>query len=482
MPRYLTPAKICLLSLVDLHVSDEIPPSSKLDVLSFIALQVNPPSDQDDGGVEEKLNLSNSGFTIFADEFSQWQSGVPGRSVYDAFLQRIWRLDDLDSLHNLFQQLSELVIPPETEAQEPVVPKLSRSSPLGQYIRRCVVEFTRLQFADSQALWNAFAAYRMPSYQSWASRNPEAALKQAEERPAWARSGSVAATGSNIYTSTDDTANLLNFSIFQLQKLGARVPSRVRPTLQNWILEQTDSSTAAESLQHFLHFFEYWRSGQYTMALESLHRYFDYSLARTNPSSNGAGSENMKVYYQYALLHLSVLHADFECWGESVDAMEECIATARENQDTACLNFALSWLMYLRQAHPDDDTTSFSNLSKIVGGGGGREVDEIEFLKGKAREGRVWSLLSSTLLEEAKGEMYSVCPIVLVLMGKTVHSQILRRAVALSRHSSISFKLRTSMFSTTCARSCQLQRSFMEQVSTVLVGQIARACSVICRY
>jgi anaphase-promoting complex subunit 5 len=344
MPRYLTPGK--------LYISEEVPSSSKLDVLSFIASQINPPIDHDNGSIDARLNLASSDVSVFANKLSQWQSGVPGRSVYDTLLQRIWKLDDLDSLHSLFGQLGELVIPPETESREPTVPKISRSSPLGQYIRRCVVEFTRLQFADTQALWNAFVAYRQSSYQAWATRNLEAAQSQSSTHPPWALLPTSTSATSN-FTSADDTSTLLNFSIYQLQKRGARVPTPVKSTLSTWLSEQTDSSSAAESLQHFLYFFEHWRSGQYTMALESLHRYFDYSLAR----STSSGQENMKVYYQYALLHLSVLHADFEAWGESVDAMEECIATARENQDTACLNFALSWLMYLRQAHPDDGET-----------------------------------------------------------------------------------------------------------------------------
>ena len=82
-------------------------------------------------------------------------------------------------------------------------------------------------------------------------------------------------------------------------------------------------------------------------------------------------------------------------------------SVARENQDTACLNFALSWLLYLRQAHPQNSTFSFSSLARLVGGGS-TEQDEIAYLKTKAREGKHWSLMSSTLLEEAKGQIYSV--------------------------------------------------------------------------
>lgn len=81
--------------------------------------------------------------------------------------------------------------------------------------------------------------------------------------------------------------------------------------------------------------------------------------------------------------------------------------SARENQDTACLSFALSWLLYLRHAHPDKSRSSFATISGAVGSGGG-EHDEIAFLKQKARDGKHWVLLSNTLLEEAKLEMFNV--------------------------------------------------------------------------
>lgn len=80
---------------------------------------------------------------------------------------------------------------------------------------------------------------------------------------------------------------------------------------------------------------------------------------------------------------------------------------ARENQDTACLNFALSWLLYLRQAHNLPSASSLRSLAALAGDGGS-EQDELAFLKAKAKESKHWSLVSSTLLEEAKLELRHV--------------------------------------------------------------------------
>ncbi|KAK5163336.1 APC5 protein [Saxophila tyrrhenica] len=418
MPRYLTPTKICLLVLVELYASDEIPATARLDVLSFIASHINPPSEYDQFSLEDRAQVSSNDITSFSSILSQWPSKIPGRSLYDRFLNDAWTLHDLDALHVFFERVNNVVAPEHPERPEVAAKSISRASPLGQFIRRCCVEFTRLQFSDSQALCAALATYRAPSYQKWATRNPDAA-RNLQDQPSWATAPSQGElsqdqqTESLLHTSADDTGTLLSLSIHQLQKLGTRVSPSLKRQLSTWISDIYDSS--AQSLQHFLHFFECWRAGQYEGALENLHRYFDYSLVGRGADGAGArGAEGavgggMETYYQYALLHLSVLHADFERWGECVDALGECIGTARENNDPTCLNFALSYLLYLRQAHPNTENaaTSLSTLSRLIGGGT-NDQDEIAFLKTKARDGRNWALLSQTLLEEGRGEMGGV--------------------------------------------------------------------------
>ncbi|KAK4966472.1 APC5 protein [Elasticomyces elasticus] len=399
MARYLTPARIGLLILTEQYLSGHLASGARSKVLSFIASHIVASTGND--GQAAVISLDADAATFFG-SLSGLPSDVPGRTAHDALLQRLWKLDGLDALHTLFEGMSQIVAP--TSESENSQKQVSRASPLSQFIRRCSVEFARLQFADSQQLWAAFVSWRSSTYDSWAQRNPDdaARYKQNAEAMNEHQPTKLRDTEAGHYMSAEDTNELITFSVHHLQRMGTRVPEAMRHKLQTWISEQSDSSV--QSLQHFMAFFEHWRSGQYTMALESLHRYFDYSFIGKSSSS---GSETMRVYYQYALLHLSVLHADFDCWEESVEAMDECIATARENQDTACLNFALSWLLYLRQAKPDNRISGFGSVSGLLGGAAG-EHDEISFLKGKARETKHWSLLSSTLLEEAKLDMYTV--------------------------------------------------------------------------
>ncbi|KAI6852525.1 hypothetical protein KC364_g105 [Hortaea werneckii] len=396
MPRFLTPGKICLLALIDTYLSAETASKARLAVLDFIASQIHAASKPGADVPVLADSLCHDAAEMLR-PLSSWSSDKPGRTVYDVLLQRLWKIDTLDTLHVLFDGFSKLISFVATSNH--VRRGLSRASPLGQFVRRCCVEFTRLQFTDFQALWHSFVIWRASTHEAWAHKDPTDAARLASPAEEALQEAFAAplADGGNASVSAEDSETILTFSIHQLQKLGTRLPNDVRGMLRTWIDNQLDSGT--QSLQHFLAFFEHWKSGQYTMALESLHRYFDYSLVATS------SSDNMKVYYQYALLHLSVLHAEFDCWDQSVESMDECIATARENHDTTCLNFALSWLLYLRQARPSTQRSPYGSIAGVVGGDTG-EQDEVTFLKTKAKETKHWSLLSSTLLDEAKLEMY----------------------------------------------------------------------------
>ena len=103
-----------------------------------------------------------------------------------------------------------------------------------------------------------------------------------------------------------------------------------------------------------------------------------------------------RTFYQYALLNLAILQADFGCFSEALAAMQETISTARENNDMACLNYSLSWLYHFGKAHP-------SQMDEIRGRGIlGIEKEALAFLKSKAKETSMWSLLSTSLLSEAR--------------------------------------------------------------------------------
>lgn len=132
-------------------------------------------------------------------------------------------------------------------------------------------------------------------------------------------------------------------------------------------------------------FLDAWRAGDYPTSFDNLHRYFDYTMQNRD-----------RLFYQYALMNLAVLQADFGCFDEAVAAMLETVSTARENKDMACLNFALNWLYHFGKSHPNlmNGTESTNML--------GVEREGLAFLRIKAKETGMWSLWSSSLLSEAK--------------------------------------------------------------------------------
>lgn len=103
-----------------------------------------------------------------------------------------------------------------------------------------------------------------------------------------------------------------------------------------------------------------------------------------------------RLFYQYALMNLAVLQADFGCFDEAVAAMLETVSTARENKDMACLNFALNWLYHFGKAHPS--IVCGAKTTNMLG----VEREGLAFLRIKAKETGMWTLWSSSLLSEAK--------------------------------------------------------------------------------
>lgn len=106
--------------------------------------------------------------------------------------------------------------------------------------------------------------------------------------------------------------------------------------------------------------------------------------------------------YQFALLNLAIIQADFECFSEAISAVQEAVAIARESHDMNCLNFCMSWLYHFGKAFPEQ-MREVQNSGML-----GNEKEGLAFLKAKSKETDMWSLMSTTLLSEAKLEMQQV--------------------------------------------------------------------------
>ncbi|RAR15443.1 anaphase-promoting complex protein [Stemphylium lycopersici] len=397
-PRYLTAQKISLLVLTRLYCTSPLPSSATIPILSFI-LSNSLPSAPSSARPQPSAptNQQDTSFSIdaFEDVLQEHASSMPGRTLLDLFLKQMWEMNSFDALHALFDSILEIVTaPPPTSQDEDSSERiyLSKTSPLGAFVRRAHLEFTRLQFDDSMKLWSSFIKYRAPTAQ-WTKRLAglasggvdvvisEMGLRSGDDvyEIAYGHLEEQEEQGAGM--SLDDLDRVLEFQLDRLQRFGDRVPDEMKGQLRSMV----SSSGLVHRQAHLVQFFDAWKAGDYTSAFDNLHRYYDYAMQTRE-----------KIFYQYALLHMAILQADFGCFGEAIAAINETIATARENQDMTCLSFSLSWLNHMAKAYPKQ-MRGAGYMSML-----GSERDALMFLKAKAKEAKMYNLLSASLLNEAK--------------------------------------------------------------------------------
>jgi anaphase-promoting complex subunit 5 len=404
-PRYLTAQKISLLVLTRLYCTSSLPYSATIPVLSFI-LSNNLPS-APSSARPQRPNTSNqqdTSFSIdaFEDVLQEHASNMPGRTLLDLFLKHMWEMNSFDALHALFDSILDLITPPlhGTPVEEsPDRVYLSKTSPLGAFVRRAHLEFTRLQFDDSMKFWSSFIRYRAPTAQ-WTKRLAglassgvdmvvsEMGLRAGDDVYEIAYGHLQEEQEEGVGMSLDDLDRILDFQLDRLQKFGDRVPDDMKSQLRSMV----NSSGIVHRQAHLVQFFDAWKAGDYSSAFDNLHRYYDYAMQTRE-----------KIHYQYALLHMAILQADFGCFGEAIAAINETIATARENQDMTCLSFSLSWLNHMAKAYPKQ-MRGAGYMSML-----GTERDALAFLKAKAKEAKMYNLLCASLLNEAKLSLTTVC-------------------------------------------------------------------------
>lgn len=178
MARYLTPWRISLLCLITVYTDGLVPNSSAIHVLSFLTASLFPPDQAD----KQLNNRCLPTIAELEELLLGYESSIPGRTLWDLFLKKLWCLDSLDALEvffddvlpSLLSKTREQLIQDRDNGLAPDVEdmRLSRTSPLGMFVRRAYLEYTRLQFHDSVKLWSGFVRYRLPTYHMWARKNP----------------------------------------------------------------------------------------------------------------------------------------------------------------------------------------------------------------------------------------------------------------------------------------------------------------------
>lgn len=238
MSRYLTPSKVGLLALISLYSDSVIPSVATIPILSFLVSHLLPP---EPGQLRIASTVHKYSNKAVIDSLQQvtigHASGIPGRTVWDLLLNKLWGINSFDALHVFFNNLSSLLEKPreEQDAEDVGLQKasqirLSRASPLGAFVRRSQLEFTRLQFHDGVALWKRFVTYRSPTLPQWRRRHPgvgdntDVNLQEAADEPT-DRIRHVVYGGPGLEGrketsfSTDDVEKLLEYQVDQMQSM-----------------------------------------------------------------------------------------------------------------------------------------------------------------------------------------------------------------------------------------------------------------------
>src|SRR5947208_619651 len=139
MSRYLTPSKIGLLALAFLYTEGVVPTSETTAVLHFLIVHILPDASHPSEAATADANHTLP-ITVFENKLAAHQSSVPGRSIWDLFLKKIWSFNCADSLELFLSNIPSLL----TKSREQILReresggefgehrgRISRTSPLG---------------------------------------------------------------------------------------------------------------------------------------------------------------------------------------------------------------------------------------------------------------------------------------------------------------------------------------------------------------
>eukprot|EP00897_Mesotaenium_endlicherianum_P008363 jgi/Mesen1/7555/ME000392S06815 len=100
---------------------------------------------------------------------------------------------------------------------------------------------------------------------------------------------------------------------------------------------------------HHLRYLNALHHGDYPAAMDSLHRYFDYSAGQ---EAAGGDSESNMGWLQTGLLTLGSMHARFGHFSQALQALNETIRIAQQNNDVTCLSHALAAFCHVAASDP----------------------------------------------------------------------------------------------------------------------------------
>ena len=256
MARWLNPAKLALLLLMDMYRDDEFPHDvGTLPVLEFIASHILDDYSTTPNPHADRWRSPDKTFALLqsVDPIEKvlglypWHGEFPGVTAWDHFVECMWNLNSLHQMNEFISIRLEMMFPMSKERLQKLRDddievgeeedgarfKFSKNSPFGIFARRAKIEHHQLRFHDCGELWKAFVRYRAPTVERRSRRTAGLttfAFDQVlRERDEYEGDGEGAGEltrviyqdgkpgGKGVGVSTHDVEGLLEFQIEQMQ-------------------------------------------------------------------------------------------------------------------------------------------------------------------------------------------------------------------------------------------------------------------------
>ncbi|KAF9113425.1 anaphase promoting complex subunit 5 [Mortierella sp. AM989] len=194
--------------------------------------------------------------------------------------------------------------------------KLDPESIMGLYVRKARIEYKKLSFEDMCKFYTALETYI-------------STIDRGNQHSGSSHPPSLKPQESTVLSSFD----MEKYLDHHTQKLAGQIDIPEDLLAHVYSIQSRLPSLAKT---HYIKCLHAQQTGDFEVAIQSLHRFFDYSMAVHD-----------RELYQYALLNLAMLHARFSHYEQALIALRETIEIARDHMDQECLSYALNWLYRL---------------------------------------------------------------------------------------------------------------------------------------
>ncbi|CAR28596.1 hypothetical protein ZYGR_0S02300 [Zygosaccharomyces rouxii] len=370
----LTPYDVSTLVLIYLYCCHNV----KVPMNIFVKL-ITPtiPSTEINPILEiEKLDLTvDRPLSVHLETLVSYVLHSGQRQLVIQLLSVLNSLDSLDTLTQLLSFLEKECLVKTYRTKKPSSSQgcrsITKTSYLGVYLDKCLIEYHLGSFDDREELWESFMQY-LQSFKStdlWKRLECELKPFEFEFRPtinddddddsdremiAWFQSFGKKITSVDkpvILIGERYLRSLLNWELVTVCKTRTKIDPGTRQILAGLSLNDLTHFPAA----HVLAYLEAVFDNSYQEAADALHNYFDYML-----------TQNDENCFHISLLCLATFHTCMHDGPAAIKAFEEATKVARENKNTGTLNLIMIWVVNFIEIYPEYSSQFQVTVEQIV--------------------------------------------------------------------------------------------------------------------